>query len=319
MPSERLPPLPALRAFESAARLGSFVRAGDELSLSPAAVSHQIKLLEHWLGTPLFERRARGVVLNAAGTDYAANVQQAFARLLGATHSVRARRKGNTIVVRAQFSVATLWLAPLIARWCEMHPAQRVRLDALPFSTPVLRGDAELAIYHDRVDVDGLAQQVLLQGPLRMFAAPSLLRGRSALPTPAETLALPLLHLGANPRLPHHPGLRGWFHEAGIDIPATLPGAHFNLEHLAFSACLRGTGCALLSQALCADALREGALVALPGPALPNAYPYLVACRPGASDAARALLDWLLTVAGDQRRFLARHLAERPEHRDSGA
>lgn len=301
---DRLPPLAALRAFESSARLGSFARAGDDLGLSAAAVSHQIKLLEHWLGLQLFERRARGVVLNDAGIDYAASVRQAFARLMNATHSTRARRMGSVITVRAQFTVATLWLAPLLLRWRELHADVELRLDALPYAAPLLRGPAEVAVYHEGTDAEGLSRQTLLQGPLRAFASPRLLRERNAPPAPAELLGWPLLHLAPGARMSRHPGFRSWFREAGVEVPAKLPGMQFNLEHLAYTACLQGAGCALLSQALCADALREGSLIALPGPALVHPHPYLIAHRPEAREPVVQLVAWLLEVADEQRRYL---------------
>jgi DNA-binding transcriptional LysR family regulator len=114
---KKLPPLGALRAFEAASRHISFVRAAEELSVSPAAISHQIKLLEHWVGAKLFERAARGVSLSRAGQEYASGVREIFDRLISTSASLRKNRARKVVHIRAQFSLATSWLLPRVVRF----------------------------------------------------------------------------------------------------------------------------------------------------------------------------------------------------------
>ena len=120
--ARRLPPLNAMRAFEAAARHLSFTHAAGELHVTPAAVSHQVKALEEWLGLPLFRRRNREVVLTEAGLTYYPGLRDGFDRLAGATERVTARDETGELRVTTLPSFAAKWLVPRLYRLRAAHP-----------------------------------------------------------------------------------------------------------------------------------------------------------------------------------------------------
>src|ERR1700739_252194 len=126
MSNPKLPPLNALRPFEAAAQRGSFVEAAAELNVTHWAVGKQVKLLEEWLGVPLFERRSRGVALTDEGAELLRGVSAAFFPLLEATAKLRrpeiTRRLSGMVRVNVQPSFALRWLFPRLTGFQELHP-----------------------------------------------------------------------------------------------------------------------------------------------------------------------------------------------------
>ncbi len=118
----KLPPLNALRAFECAARTGSFAAAGGELSVTPAAVSLQVKNLESWLGRQLFTRRANQVRLTDAGRDYYQNAAAALGEIARFTDALTENTSQRPLVISATPALAELWLPQRIARFGTQYP-----------------------------------------------------------------------------------------------------------------------------------------------------------------------------------------------------
>jgi len=272
--NKRIPPLPALRAFEAAARHMSFARAANELHVTAAAVSHQVKQLEHWLGLALFTRTANGVALTAAGRDYALRIRDVFERLITTSRAVRDHQERSVVGIRAQFSVAAMWLTPRVVALNRQQSDIEIRVTAAEHRATGKLG-ADISIYYQRGELAGHSQVPLLTAPYRAYAAPSFI-GRLGRVTPADILMQPLLHVSVEDRGWMSPGFEDWFELAGVDTRGSLPGLRFNLAHLAAAACMHGAGVALLPEDLCVDAVRQGSLVALPGPALPAAHPYFL-------------------------------------------
>lgn len=295
MDKRSLPPLSALRAFEAAARHMSFARAAGELHLSAAAVSHQIKLLERWIGLTLFQRSANGVTLTPAGSDYALRLRDAFERLLNTSRALRDHQLRPVVRIRCQFSPAVMWLTPRVVALQRERPELEIRVVAAEHRATGPLG-ADIAIYFPRSELPGYRQQPLLTGPYRAFAAPSLV-GRSPLLRPAEVASLPLLHLGVEDRGWPTPGFAEWFEQAGVSVPSPLPGPRFNLAHLAAQAAQQGGGAAILPADLCGEALRQGLLLALPGPDLPAPHPYMLTCLEQPDEAVAWVRDALLRDA----------------------
>ena len=124
----RLPPLTTLRAFEAAARLGSFSRAAEEISVTHSAVSHQVRALERALGTPLFQRNGKRVSLTEAGRHLAGRVGAALREIADAAQAVRRRDRGRVLTVSTLPSFAARWLMPRLGRFMERHPEIDVNL-----------------------------------------------------------------------------------------------------------------------------------------------------------------------------------------------
>jgi len=152
----RLPPLNALRAFEAAARLGSFKQAAAELHVSHGAVSRHLQVLEHWLGASMFRRLNRRVVLTDAGNAYLAEVSAAFERIASATSHHMARGRTRLLRVSATATLTLRWLIPRLSSFQVSNPTIEVRLTTSnepvetldePFDLVIRRGSEEVAGY----------------------------------------------------------------------------------------------------------------------------------------------------------------------------
>ena len=154
--ARRLPPLGALRAFEAAARHLSFTRAGEELNVTQAAVSHRVKSLEEWLGLRLVRRRGRQVFLTEAGQGYLAEVSQAFDLLSSATGRLVARESSGPLAVSCLASFAASWLVPRLGRFRELHPEIDVMISANDELVDFSRDEVDVAIRHGAGSWPGL-------------------------------------------------------------------------------------------------------------------------------------------------------------------
>jgi LysR family transcriptional regulator, glycine cleavage system transcriptional activator len=201
--------------------------------------------------------------------------------------------------VRAQFSIATQFLLPLVLSFNQAHSDVQIQLVALNFDRHPSKGGADIAVYHQRPAIEGYTQQVLLGGHYKLFGSPALL-ARCDISSAPKFLAAPLLHTRAEaPQAAGWPmpGLRDWLLLVGVQPPQNLPGMVFNLEHLTAAACSLGAGFALLLDELVLSSVRAGSLVALPGPAIRNPSPYTLMRKRVAKDELVFVSEWLLKHA----------------------
>ena len=126
--SRALPPLNALKAFEAAARHANFARAARELSVTPGALSHQIRGLERLLGVALFERQARGVTLTPQGRTLYPGLLHAFALIRDSVNALRASASSSVLVVSTPPGFTSKWLAPRLYRFAQAHPDIELRV-----------------------------------------------------------------------------------------------------------------------------------------------------------------------------------------------
>jgi len=290
--TREFPPLTALRTFESASRHTSFSRASNELSVSTAAVSQQIKRLEQWLGIALFERSANGVMLTHAGRDYAARIGELFQQIARTSRSLRERRAASVVSIRAQSSFASLWLVPKLSALKHALPHLEVRLDASLDMTPD-DDSADLTISQHPANDSGPQPVELLRCLYCAYASPAL----AGLYGPVNVLNAALLHTIEPARGVRSPNFNDWFRAADVSAPRVLPGMHFNLLHLTALACAEGAGVALLPDALCRDSVQAGRLRQIEGPALFSKLPYYLNTRPAADTDVEAVRNWLLAAA----------------------
>lgn len=124
----RLPPLNGLLAFEAAARSENFARAAEELNLTQSAVSHRVRLLENYLGYPLFERLPRGLRLTESGKAYLPSIRKAFEQIFSSTTGIFGVKDKGHLTVRAPVSYTALWLSPIITHFQQIYPGIEVRL-----------------------------------------------------------------------------------------------------------------------------------------------------------------------------------------------
>ena len=295
MPLRRrdLPPLNAVRAFEAAARHGSFKDAAVELGVTHGAVSQQIRLLEEWLGLPaLFRRLSRRVVLTPSGVALLAEFGPALDRIATAVRLHRGRGGVPPVAVLRVNALATFslrWLLPRLTLFRAERPDIEVRLttsndpiDALPEPFDVvIRGGPD--IFH------GFASRLLLSERRLPVCKPSLVE-ELRLRDVAELSQHTLLHVTTMPRLWHD-----WLAAAGYVGPEPAASLTFDHFYLTIQAAIDGLGVAMGPTALVADDLAAGRLVApFPEVSLPaRSYFAYVPEAHGADPLITVFCDWL--------------------------
>lgn len=294
----RLPSFPALRAFEAAARLGSFVRASEELHLTASAISHQVRTLERHFGRPLFVEGQRTKVLTDDGARLAGGLARAFDAIEGACAEVTPRASASTLTVHCSPSFAAKWLGPRLGRFMERHPSVSIRLSSGAGTYDLLRNEATDAaiVYGAAPSGSGLAVDPLGEEEVAALCAPALAgpfadgaagAGRRAL------LGLPLIESSVSP-------IRwsDWFEANGLGRHPPTPATGFDRGALVVSAAVQGMGVALESERFVEAEIAAGQLVRLGDGrfrALRRVMHHLV-CRAGPQvpHRVRVFRSWLL-------------------------
>ena len=192
--SKRLPPLNALRVFDSAARHLSFTKAAEELFVTQAAVSHQIKTLEEFLGLKLFRRRNRSLLLTEEGQSYYLDIKEIFSSINEATRKLLARSAKGALTVSLSPSFAIQWLVPRLSGFNQAYPGIDVRIQAVDREEDKLADDVDVAIFYGRGNWTGLRTDRLYAEYLIPVCAPSLLTGEKPLKTPSDLIYHTRLH-----------------------------------------------------------------------------------------------------------------------------
>lgn len=261
-----LPPLNALRAFEAAGRLGSFKEAAAELHVTHGAVSQHVRLFEEWLGTALFERHHRRVVLTAAAKAYLDEISPLFERLSQATARYGlAGEVSRTLTVNAPATFTLRWLVPRLATFRDAHPGVNVNLETSNEPLDSLEHDWDVIIRGGPDTFYGYAMRPFLVEERMPVCSPALLR-RQPLREPADLRAHALLHTSSLPRL-----WPDWLAKAQLASLAPAASLTFDHFYLTLQAAIDGIGVAMGPTALVADDLAAGRLVApFDGPRLPS-------------------------------------------------
>ena len=257
----RLPPFTALRAFEAAARLGSFAAACSELHQTPSAVSHQVRALEAWFERPLFVRAARRVALTAEGDRLLEALSSAFDQIEDVCNALRPAAARSSLSVHCSPSFASKWLGPRLSRFMQAHPAITIRLTSS--AEPIdLRS-------HTDIDIDitygipparaGVVVESLGSEPTVPLAAPRLFVGSP--PTrPSDLAHFTLIDSKLNPVQ-----WADWCKLNGLKLPPRARPS-FDRGSLAVAAAADGLGIALETNRFAEAELARGELVALDGP-----------------------------------------------------
>lgn len=294
MSRPRLPPLGALRAFEAAARLASFKRAADELSVTPTAISHQVRLLEEQLGVRLFERQTRRVALTAEAALLYPVLRDGFDAFAEAVAAIAARRQRRALTLSATLSFTAKWLVPKVASFRAAQPQLDLRLHASDDPVDLAAGVADAAIRYGRGPYPGLVAERLIENRFAPVCNP-----RLGLRRPRDLREHALLHSEWRHPTADTPTWRNWCALAGVEGLDVEAGLRFTDESHAIQAAIAGHGVALLSLALVADDLAAGTLVQPFEPELAlQGYPHWLVYPQGAPRAeVLALRDWLRAQA----------------------
>jgi LysR family glycine cleavage system transcriptional activator len=295
--SRRLPSLNALRAFEAAARHLSFTKAAEELHVTQAAVSHQIKGLEEQLGLPLFRRLNRRLLLSDAGQAYLPALSEAFDGIAEATGRLSAERRGGAVKVSALPSTAAKWLLPRLSRFREQHPDIDVLVSAAHALVDFRRDDVDLAIRYGRGVYPGLECLPLMPDEVFPVCSPALLAHGPPLRRAEDLAHHTLLHDQTTEG--EIQNWRNWFDLIGITGVDAVRGPGFSDSNLVLEAAAAGQGVALGRRSLALTDLASGRLVIPFGPVVPSQSSYYVVYPPGKAGlpALLAFRDWLLEEA----------------------
>ena len=172
---KRLPPLNSLKAFESAARFLSFTKAANELFVTQAAISHQIKILEDFLGVELFKRKNRALELTEYGKAYYVDITKILHRLVEATDKLLSLKSDKHLTISVPQTFGIQWLVPRLSEFNKLHPDIEVRLKGVDQDEGLLSQDIDIAIYYGRGNWDNLQVDRLVEEKLLVLAAPKLL------------------------------------------------------------------------------------------------------------------------------------------------
>ncbi len=296
--SRRLPPLNALRAFEVAARHLSFTLAADELNVTPAAVSHQVKALEDLLGVPLFHRLTRALRLTDAGQAALPALTEGFDKLLDGADRMRDYQESGLLTLSVSPSFGSMWLVPRLDRFRSRHPEIEIRIDGTDRLVDVAGGDADVAVRYGPGGYKGVQVDFLFNQLNTPVCSPALLEGRNALLRPEDLSHHTLLHIDWKDA---EASWRMWLLAAGLPHINSTRGPHFTQEDMAVQAALDGQGVALIGDKLVADHLAAGRLVCpfhldLSTP-LKFSYYLLSARNSTTQPKVSAFRDWLVEEA----------------------
>jgi LysR family transcriptional regulator, glycine cleavage system transcriptional activator len=290
----RLPPLNALRAFEVASRHLSFTKAADELAVTQAAVSYQIRQLEEHVGRELFVRLTRRLELTPAGVELQGAVQDAFDRIRSTMHKLTDAAEDKVLSVTTLSTFASHWLVPRLGHFQLRHPDLAVRLDS-----SVTLGDLnhrfDVAIRAGKGQWPGMRAERLVEYTLTPVLSPILADRMGGISQPSDLTRLPLLDYT------HPDDVRywhEWFALAGVAVERVRGGPQYDVQSITGQAAVMGQGAALVCPAFFAADIAAGRLV-LPFPDLilrtDRSYWLVCAQRRVDEPKIQAFRDWILS------------------------
>ena len=275
----------------------SFTRAAEELHVTQAAVSHQIKALEDWLGTPLFLRLSRGLKLTPAAERYLRDVTAALDMISTATSQLMRPDDRRILSVATMDSFASAWLLPRLKGFRSLYPDVDVRMLSVFREVDVFeRGDVDIEIRYGDGNWPELSATKLMDEEIFPVCSPAVAAGPPALASPAD--------------LKHHTLLHdimvtdwnAWLDAVGVGGVDGERGPGFNHSYHVIQAAMNGEGVALGRSVLVADALARGDLVRPFSASIPSAYSYYLVCAEPLSDdsVVAAFRAWMTTQVGAQ-------------------
>jgi LysR family glycine cleavage system transcriptional activator len=282
-----MPPLNALRAFEAAARTGSFALAATELSVTPAAVAQQVKQLEAWLGCRLFDRLARGVRLSERGRTALPALIRGFDEIGAAVRDLDRAVRPEQIEIAVLPAIATLWLAPRLAAMRRAFPKLTISITAMEAPPQLRREPYDLAIFFVSEAVTGGNVVVLREDRLTPVCSAEIA------PRAHEDPFVWLRHQTLLHDSVWQADWGTWLRTAGTSDIAATEGPRFSLYSLAVQAVRDGAGVLIGHDALLAETVRRGELVT-PFPLNVNPGHRLAAILPDRPAVlAQQLVTWL--------------------------
>jgi DNA-binding transcriptional LysR family regulator len=282
-----LPPANALRAFEAAARLGSISRAGDELGVTHAAVSHHIRHLERWFGTDLFRKAGRNVVPTSEGRALSETLTDSFRQIEAQCRSIRRGSNPVGLTIACIPSIASRWLIPSLADFQARHPALELRVIYAKASDRIADLDADVLVTLTEGDEAGTSSRRLFSRRNQPVASPHYLARLSGR-DPVSLATSNLLHDEDTSNW------REWFRKAGIYPLPDLKGLVFQDFNLLATAVIAGHGVALCPVEVFSREIAAGDVVVLSDIATMEDASYFVVTPARSRSEVGAFVDWFL-------------------------
>ncbi len=267
--TRRIYPLNSLRAFEVSARHLSFVKAAEELYVTPAAISHQVKRLEEYLGLQLFRRLSRGLLLTETGQVLLSELREVFLRLDEAMERVLKSDARGALTISVAPMFAIKWLVPRLQEFNALHPDIDVRISSNVGVVDFQRDAFDAAVRLGQGHYPGLETVKLFDESVTAMCSPRFLEGLDQLHSPADLCRHVLLHDDSMGFDPAAPTWETWLRAAGAQGVDTSRGPHFSQPDHALQAAIDGAGVVLGWRYLAADDIAAGRLVQPFGHTLP--------------------------------------------------
>jgi LysR family transcriptional regulator, glycine cleavage system transcriptional activator len=290
--ARRLPPLNALKTFETAARHLSFTKAAEEMYVTQAAISHQIKALEDHLGLKLFMRKNRSLLLTEEGQGYFLDIKEIFLHLHEATEKLLARGAKGALTVSLQPSFAIQWLVPRLSLFSELHPDIDVRIRAVDAEEGSMSDDIDVAIYYGRGNWRNLHSDKLHTEYLLPVCSPMLLNRAKPLNEPADLRFHTLLHDTTRD------AWKAWFTSQGFKHFNVNQGPIFSHSAMVLQAAIHGQGVALAHNVLARPDINSGRLIVPFNHVLQTKDAHYLVCRDNQTELGKiaAFRQWMIEL-----------------------
>jgi LysR family glycine cleavage system transcriptional activator len=286
---KRLPPLNSLKAFESAARHLSFTKAGDELFVTQAAVSHQIKSLENYLSIKLFHRKNRALLLTEEGQSYFHELRDIFVNIQDATQRLMAMGAKGAITIATPPSFASQWLVPRLPQFSAKHCDIDVRIKAVDADDGFLDDSVDIAVFYGKGNWKGLYCTKLLSENLTPMCSPLLLQEGKPLSKLEDLSHHTLLH--DNTRA----AWKSWLNNFGIKHTNENQGPIFSHTMLVLQSACMGQGIALSDTVLAKPEIDSGRLICPFDEKIESKLSYYLVCKESQAEQSKIKIfsEWM--------------------------
>ena len=259
----QLAPLNSLRAFEAAARHLSFTKAAEELSVTPAAISQQVKLLEDYFSVKLFKRLTRALILTPPGEAILPILIEGFDKFAQADEILRHRQTDNSLTISVAPGFGAKWLLPRLDLFRSVAPDYEVRIDATEMLVDFNRENVDVSIRYGTGDYPGLISDCLITERIIPVCSPKLLNDKHPLETPQDLQHYTLLHNTWATENKSPTNWQAWLKAAGVERAHSIKGMYFNHNALLLEAAVDGQGVALEDAQIAENDIKSGRLIRL--------------------------------------------------------
>jgi len=293
---KRLPPLNSLKAFESAARHLSFTKAADELFVTQAAVSHQIKSLESYLSIKLFHRKNRSLLLTEEGQSYFHELRDIFVNIHDATQRLMAMGAKGAITIATPPSFASQWLVPRLHKFSAQHCDIDVRIKAVDADDGFLDDSVDIAVFYGKGNWSGLSCTKLLSEYLTPMCSPLLLQKDKPLSSLNDLSHHNLLHDNTRG------AWKSWLNHFGVKHVNVNQGPIFSHTMLVLQSACIGQGIALSDTVLAKPEIDSGRLICPFDERVESKLSYYLVCKESQAEQSKIKVfsKWMLAQINDE-------------------